>query len=70
MRKRLTELETEFAGIRLTVTGNIYTKPESAVMYYSDMSGNLLLMLNLILIQYRKRLSRDKTHTSEDQLMR
>jgi hypothetical protein len=38
MRNRLTELEIEFAGIQLTVTG-IFTPSESAVMYYSDMSG-------------------------------
>jgi hypothetical protein len=36
MRNRLTELEIEFAGIQLTVTG-IFTPSESAVMYYSDM---------------------------------
>jgi hypothetical protein len=35
MRNRLTELEIEFAGIQLTVTG--ITPSESAVMYYSDM---------------------------------
>jgi len=33
------ELEIEYAGIPMTITG-YYIKAEDSVMYYSDMSGN------------------------------